>query len=66
MRVSKEHPWVFVTWDNRYLRDVQPKLKEAWDSLMTKIVETKVRQASTAPEPVPRQPEAIGRDGEGR
>ena len=32
---------------------------------MAKVMEAKVRQASAAPESVPRQPEAIGCDGEG-
>ena len=59
MRIAEEHPGVFVTRDYRYLRDVQPKLKEARDGLMTKVVEAKVRQASAAPEPLPSQPEAI-------
>ena len=35
MRVSEEHPGIFVTWDSRNLRDVYSKLKEAWDGLMT-------------------------------
>ena len=65
MGVSEEHPWVFVTRDNRDLRDVQPKLEEARDGLVTEVMEAKVRQAITAPEPVPRQSEAIRRDGEG-
>ena len=43
MRVLEEHPGVFMIRDNRDLRDVQPKLKEARDGLMTKVVETKVR-----------------------
>ena len=61
MRVLEEHPGVFVTGGYRHLRDVQPKLKEARDGPLTEVVEAKIRQASTAPEPVPRQPEAQGR-----
>ena len=65
VRLPEQLTGVFMTGDNRNLRGVQPKLKEARDGLMAEVVEAKVRQASTAPEPLPRQPEGIGRDGEG-
>ena len=34
MRLSAEHPWVFVTLDDRQLGYVQHKLEDAWDCLM--------------------------------
>ena len=46
-----------MTQDNRHLSDVRLNLKEAWDGPVAKVVEAKVRQASTVPKPLPRQPE---------
>ena len=54
-----------MTGDNRNLRDVQPKLEEARDGLVTEVVEAKIRQTSAAPEPIPSQPEAVRGDREG-
>jgi hypothetical protein len=61
MGIPEEHPCILMPTDKGHFGDGKTQLKEPADGLMPEVVEPKVLHPGFLPNPVPSQPNRIGR-----